>query len=214
MVLYSESCSFSTRRHLTRERRMEGSREGGGGGGGAERVAGSDGGRDRGREAGRQGGREAGRARGHLRRRSDSSSYRVCNGAHPSHSSTLHFRNIASVWSLPEMSSVRHDVDEITCGRATHAGFSLPVAPQMFRFRGDSLSRAHSLAIRHVRHGSVSPLGRCYFGWMSYFFRLLWVASNCSCHFATRASAGLHRRGWEVETKLLRECRRLFTGWW
>ena len=142
-----------------RERRMEGSREGGEG---AEREAGSEGGREAGRqggrEAGRQGGREAVRERGHLRRRSDSSSYRVCNGAHPSHSSTLHFRNIASVWSLPEMSSVRHDVDEITCGRAPHAGFSLPVAPQMFRFRGDSLSRAHSLAIRHVRLGSRALL--------------------------------------------------------
>ena len=62
------------------------------------------------------------------------------------------------------------------------------------------------LAVRHVRHCSVSPLGSCSFGWMSYFFRLLWVASHWCCHFA-----GLYRRGWEVETKLLRECRRLFT---
>ena len=29
-----------------------------------------------------------------------SSSYRVCNGAHPSHSSTIHFRNVVSVWYL------------------------------------------------------------------------------------------------------------------
>ena len=49
---------------------------------------------------------------------------------------------------------------------------------------------------------------------MSYFFRLLSVASHCYCHFATRAFAGLHRRGWDVEMKLFREHRRLFTGWW
>ena len=82
-------------------------------------------------------------------------------------------------------------------------GWQRPACPERTR-----------LAVRHVRHGSVSPLGSCYFGWMSYFFRLLWVASHWFCHFVTRASAGLHRRGWEVEMKLLRERKRLFTGWW
>ena len=90
--------------------------------------------------------------------------------------------------------------DRIGC--AAHTVFVLTVAPQMFRCRGGSLSRAHSVG--------RPPCTR----WMSYFFRLLWVASHWFCHFVTRASAGLHRRGWEVETKLLRECKRLFTGWW
>ena len=53
------------------------------------------------------------------------------------------------------------------------------------------------------------------FGWMLYLFRLLSVCSHCSCHIEARASAGLHRRGWDVEMNLFRECRRLFTGcWW
>ena len=55
-------------------------------------------------------------------------------------------------------------------------------------------------------HSGVVLLGGCH--------RLLSVPSHCSCHFATPASAGLHRRGWDVKMKLLRECRRLFTGWW
>ena len=70
------------------------------------------------------------------------------------------------------------------------------------------------LAVGHVRHGRVWPLGSCSFGWTSYFFRLLWVASYCSYHFVTCASACVHRRSWEFEAKLLRECRRPFTGWW
>ena len=58
-------------------------------------------------------------------------SYRVCNGVQPSQSSILHSRNFVSVRSLPEMSAVCHNVAEITCGRAAHTGFALPVAPQM-----------------------------------------------------------------------------------
>ena len=55
-------------------------------------------------------------ARSYLSSSSSSSSYRVCNGVHPSHSSTLHSRNVVSVRSLPEMSAVRHNVSEITRG--------------------------------------------------------------------------------------------------
>ena len=118
---------------------------------------------------------------------------------------------ISSLFGLsPEMSAVCHNVAGITSGRAAHTGFALPVAPQMFCCQGGSLSRAHSVGRPPC---SVCPLGSCSFGWTSYVFRLLWVASHCSCHFATHASVGLHRRGWEVETKLLRACRRPFTGW-
>ena len=49
-------------------------------------------------------------------------SYRVCNGVHPSNGSILHSCNVVSVWSLPEMSTVCHNVAEITCGRAAHTG--------------------------------------------------------------------------------------------
>ena len=73
------------------------------------------------------------------------SSYRVCNGTQPPHSSTLQCHQVVSVWSLPEMSAVRHNVAEIICGCAARTGFALPVAPQMFRCRSGSLSRAHSV---------------------------------------------------------------------
>ena len=43
------------------------------------------------------------------------------------------------------MSAVRHNVAEITRGRAAHTGFALPVALQMLHCRGGSLSRAHSV---------------------------------------------------------------------
>ena len=117
-----------------------------------------------------------------------------------------------STWYIPEMSAVCHNVAEITRGRAAHTGFALPVAPQMLRCRGGSLSRAHSVGRPLCRHGSVWPFGSCSFGWTSYFFRLPWVAPHCSCQFATRSSAGLQSRGWEIETKLLRVCRRPFTS--
>ena len=39
-----------------------------------------------------------------------SSSYRVCNGTHPSHSSTLHFCDVVFSWYLPEMCAARHDI--------------------------------------------------------------------------------------------------------
>ena len=72
-------------------------------------------------------------------------SYRVCNDAYPSYSSILHSCNFVSVWSLPEVLAVCHNVADITCGRAAHICFALPVAPQMLRCRGGSLSRAHSV---------------------------------------------------------------------
>ena len=37
------------------------------------------------------------------------------------------------------------------------------------------------------------PEGKYYTVPTSYNFRLILVASHCSCHFATRTSAGLHR---------------------
>ena len=42
------------------------------------------------------------------------------------------------------MSTVCHNVAEITCDRSAHTRFVLPVPPQMFRCRGGGLSRAHS----------------------------------------------------------------------
>ena len=42
-----------------------------------------------------------------------SSSYRVCNGAHPSHSSTLHFCDVVFARYLPEMCAARHDMVQI-----------------------------------------------------------------------------------------------------
>ena len=42
-----------------------------------------------------------------------SSSYRVRNGAHPSHSSTLHFCDVAFAWYLPEMMTARHDMVQV-----------------------------------------------------------------------------------------------------
>ena len=144
-------------------------------------------------------------------------SYRVRNGAHPSHSSTLHFCDVVFAWYLPEMCAARHDMVQIASGCAAHTVFFSHGSPTDVSLPGwqrPACPERTRLAVRHVRHGSVSPLGSCSFGWMSYFFRLLWVASHWFCHFVTRASAGLHRRGWEVEMKLLRERKRLFTGWW
>ena len=77
--------------------------------------------------------------------RRSSSSYRIRNGAHPSHSSTLHFCDVVFAWYLPEMCTARHDMVQIACGCAAHTVFVLTVAPQMFRCRGGSLSRAHSV---------------------------------------------------------------------
>ena len=74
-----------------------------------------------------------------------SSSYRVCNGAHPSHSSTLHFCDVVFARYLPKMCAARHDMVQIACGCAAHTIIVLTVAPQMFRCRGGSLSRAHSV---------------------------------------------------------------------
>ena len=74
-----------------------------------------------------------------------SSSYRVCSGAHPSYSSTLHFCDVVFAWYLPEMWAARHDMVQIARGCAAHTVFFLTVAPQMFRCRGGSLSRAHSV---------------------------------------------------------------------
>ena len=73
------------------------------------------------------------------------SSYRVCNGAHPSHSPTLHFCDVVFARYLPEMCAARHDMVQIACGCAAHTVFVLTVAPQMFRCRGGSLSRAYSV---------------------------------------------------------------------
>ena len=144
----------------------------------------------------------------------DLSSCRVCNGSQPPHVSILHFRNVVYARSLSEMYATRHDMVQVACGCAAHTVFALPVAPQIFRCRGGSLSRAHSVGCPSCTpRQRVTTRGRS-FGWMLYLFRSLSVCSHCSCHFAIRASAGLHRRGWEVETKLFRECRRLLTGWW
>ena len=51
------------------------------------------------------------------------------------------------------------------------------------------------LAVCHVRHDSVWPLGSRSFGCISYFFELLSDASQCSSHCAIQTSAGLPSRG-------------------
>ena len=57
--------------------------------------------------------------------------------------------SISAMWSLlgisPEMCAARHDMVQIACGCAAHTVFVLTVAPQMFRCRGGSLSRAYSV---------------------------------------------------------------------
>ena len=73
------------------------------------------------------------------------SSYRVRNGAHPSYRSTLHLCDVVFAWYLSEMCTARHDMVQIACGCAAHTVFVITVAPQMFRCRGGSLSRAHSV---------------------------------------------------------------------
>ena len=143
-----------------------------------------------------------------------SSPCRVCNGTQPPHISVLHFRNVVYARSLSERCAARHDMVHVACGRAAHTVLGLPVAPQMFRCRCGSLSRAHSVGCPPCTPRQHVTLGSRSFGWMLYLFRLLSVCSHCSCHFAIRSSAGLHRRGWEVEMKLFRECRRLFNVWW
>ena len=121
---------------------------------------------------------------------------------------------MSSRLGLSEMCAARHDVVQVACGCAAHTVFAVPVAPQMFRCRGGSLSRAHSVGCPPCTPRQRVTTRESFFWSMLYLFRLLSVCSHCSCHFAIRASAGVHRRGWEVETKLFRECRRLFTGWW
>ena len=74
-----------------------------------------------------------------------SSSYRVCDDAHPSHSSTLHFCDVVFARYLPEMYEARHAMVQIACGCAAHTVFVITVTPQIFRCRGGSLSRAHSV---------------------------------------------------------------------
>ena len=74
-----------------------------------------------------------------------SSSCRVCNGSQPPHVSILHFRNVVYARSLSEMCAARHEMVLVACGCAAHTVFAVPVAPQMFRCRGGSLSRAHSV---------------------------------------------------------------------
>ena len=143
-----------------------------------------------------------------------SSSCRVCNGTQLPHISILHFCNVVYARSRSEMCGARHDMVQVACGCAAHTVFAVPVAPQMFRCRGGGLSRAHSVGPSPCTPGQRVTLGSRSSGWMLYLFRLLSVCSHCTCHFATRAPAGLDRRGWEVEMKVFREFRRLLTGWW
>ena len=56
------------------------------------------------------------------------SSYRVCHGAHPSHSSTLHSCDVVFARYLPEMCAARHDIVQIACGCGAHTVFVLTVA--------------------------------------------------------------------------------------
>ena len=90
------------------------------------------------------------------------------------------FFAMSSLFGLsPEMSAVRHNVAEIaSCGCTAHTGFALPVAPQMFRCRGGDLSRAYSVGRPPCTPRQCVSTRSCSFGWMLYFFRLLWVASH------------------------------------
>ena len=141
------------------------------------------------------------------------------NFSHSAHGYPLHHQH-SSEHNFSQRPTTSHTLAAsspvITAyGCAAHTVFVLTVAPQMFRRRGGSLSRAHSVGRPPCTpRQCVTTREFCSSGWMSYFFRLLWVASHLFCHFLIRASAGLHRRGWEVETKLLRECKQLFIGWW
>ena len=84
---------------------------------------------------------------------------------------------------LPEMCTARHDMVHIACGCAAHAVFVLTVAPQMFRWRGGSLSRAHS-----VGRPPCSPrqcvTTRELFFWMDVIF-LQVALGSLSTGFAT-----------------------------
>ena len=143
-----------------------------------------------------------------------SSSYRVCNGAHPSQSSTLHFCDVVFAWYLPEMCAARDDMVQIACGCAAHTVFVLTVTPQMFRCRGCSLSRAHSVGRPPCTPRQCVTTRELFF-WMDVIFLQVALGSlPLILPLRDTASAGLHRRGWEAETKLLRECKRLFAGWW
>ena len=127
-------------------------------------------------------------------------SYRVCNGVHPSYRSILHSCNFVSVWSLTDVSAVCHNVAEITCGRATHTGFALPVAPQTLRCRGGSLSWAHSVG-RPPCTPRQCVTTRELFLWVDVI-RLQIALGSLPLflpHRDTRVC--LHRRCWEVETK-------------
>ena len=106
--------------------------------------------------------------------------------------------------------AARHDMVQIACGYAAHTVFVLTVAPKMFR----CLSRAHSVGRPPCSPRQCVTTQELFF-WMDVIFLQVALGSlPLILHFVTRASAGLHRRGWEVEIKLLRECKRLFTGWW
>ena len=59
-------------------------------------------------------------------------------------SSTLHFRHVVSVLSLPEMPVVRHNVAKIACGGAAHT-FCSPGSPTYVSLPGWGLSRMHSV---------------------------------------------------------------------
>ena len=77
---------------------------------------------------------------------------------------------------LPEMCAARHDMVQIACGCVAHTVFVLTLAPQMFRCRGGSLSRAHS-----VGRPPCSPrqcvTTRELFFWMDIIFRQVALGS-------------------------------------
>ena len=90
-----------------------------------------------------------------------SSSYCVCNGAHPSHSSTLHFCDVVFAWYLPEMWAARHDMVQIACGCAAHTVFGV-VKPHA-RHR-DAVAAVQALPARcsvSVRQTMMTKMNRC-----------------------------------------------------
>ena len=98
----------------------------------------------------------------------------------------------------------------------THTVLALLVAPQMFHWQGAACPERTRLAVRHVRQPRQCVTARKLLSSVEVVF--LDVAIGSLPLFLplrdTSWAADLPRRGWDVEVKLLRDCRRLFTGWW
>ena len=105
----------------------------------------------------------------------------------PPHGSALLFPNVVFARSLPEMFAARHYVVEIACGCAAHTVLAVPVAPQMFRCRGGSLSRAH-LVCRPPCTPRQRVTTRESFFWVDVIFRKDTIGYLCPETYAVPRS--------------------------